>query len=277
MDSVIRIDSLNKCFGGKQVLFDLELDVSPGEMVALIGPSGSGKSTLMRHLSGLACADRNGGGQVHVLGRTVQRDGRLDRQVRRIRADIGYIFQQFNLIGRLSVLSNVLMGRLGRISRWRGTLGRFSEHDKALAMAALERVGLADRAWQRASTLSGGQQQRVAIARALAQEAELILADEPIASLDPESARRVMDILRDINQTDGKTVVVTLHQVDYALRYCERVVALKGGHIHFDGKAAQLSEPYLNQLYGSDPNASLLLPTATRRHDPAADLVLAAA
>jgi len=277
MDAVIRIDRLNKCFGGKQVLFDLALDVGPGEMVALIGPSGSGKSTLMRHLSGLACADRSDGSLVRVLGRTVQSHGRLDRRVRSVRADIGYVFQQFNLIGRLSVLSNVLMGRLGRIPRWRGTLGRFSGHDKALAMAALERVGLADRAWQRASTLSGGQQQRVAIARALAQEAELILADEPIASLDPESARRVMDILRDINEADGKTVVVTLHQVDYALRYCERVVALKAGRIHFDGAADLLTEPLLNQLYGGDPNASLLLPAAARRRSPAVELALAAA
>ncbi|TEA77281.1 phosphonate ABC transporter ATP-binding protein [Allopusillimonas ginsengisoli] len=276
MDTVIRVERLIKSFGGKQALHELELDVCAGEMVALIGPSGSGKSTLLRHLSGLACADQGGDSHVAMLGRSVQSNGRLDRQVRRVRAEIGYIFQQFNLIGRVSVLGNVLMGRLGRIPRWRGTLGRFSVHDKALAMASLERVGMADYAWQRASTLSGGQQQRVAIARALTQQAEVILADEPIASLDPESARKVMDILRDINETDGKTVVVTLHQVDYATRYCERVVALRNGRIHFDGSVNALSHSFLNQLYGSDTSASLLTParsTGSERHG----LTLAAA
>ncbi len=259
MTTVIHVEKLIKSFGGgRQALHGLDLSVGAGEMVALIGPSGSGKSTLLRHLSGLACADRNVGGNVAILGRCVQNNGRLDKQVRRVRADVGYIFQQFNLIGRVSVLGNVLMGRLGRISRLRGTLGRFSAQDKALAMASLERVGMAEHAWQRASTLSGGQQQRVAIARALTQQAELILADEPIASLDPESARNVMDILRDINETDGKTVVVSLHQVDYARRYCERVVALKSGHIHYDGAVDALSDGFLGKLYGSDTNAAKL-------------------
>jgi len=268
MGTVIQVQDLNKSFGGKQALFDLGLNVGAGEMVALIGPSGSGKSTLLRHLAGLACGDRRVAqsgagaepgqrlpGSVYVLGRCVQSAGRLDREVRRVRAGIGYIFQQFNLVGRMSVLGNVLMGRLGRVPRWRGTLGLFSAEDRELALASLERVGLADRAYQRASTLSGGQQQRVAIARALTQQAELILADEPIASLDPESARKVMDILRDINETDGKTVVVTLHQVDYAMRYCERVIALKSGRIHFDGGVEALTGPFLNDLYGGDPDA----------------------
>ncbi|MBF6615777.1 MAG: phosphonate ABC transporter ATP-binding protein [Candidimonas sp.] len=277
MDTVIRVEGLTKSFSGKQALSNLKLHVGTGEMVALIGPSGSGKSTLLRHLSGLACSDHNGAASVRILGRSVQEDGRLDRRVRTVRADIGYIFQQFNLIGRISVLGNVLMGRLGRISVLRGTLGRFSAHDKALAMAALERVGLADLAGQRASTLSGGQQQRVAIARALAQQAELILADEPIASLDPESARKVMEILRDINETDGKTVVVTLHQVDYAARYCKRVVAMKSGTVHFDGSVSALTAPFLNQLYGGDLDASLLPPAAVTRSHPIPEFQLVAA
>src|SRR5690554_4173769 len=277
MDTVIRVEGLTKSFSGKQALSNLKLHVGTGEMVALIGPSGSGKSTLLRHLSGLACSDHGGAASVRILGRSVQEDGRLDRRVRRVRADIGYIFQQFNLIGRISVLGNVLMGRLGRISVLRGTFGRFNAHDKALAMAALERVGLADLAGQRASTLSGGQQQRVAIARALAQQAELILADEPIASLDPESARKVMEILRDINETDGKTVVVTLHQVDYAARYCKRVVAMKSGIVHFDGSVSALTVPFLNQLYGGDLDASLLPPAAVMRSHPLPQFELAAA
>ena len=167
MSAVIRVESLNKTFGRKQALFDLALSVEPGEMVALIGASGSGKSTLLRHVAGLACCDRSGGGSIQVLGREVQAAGRLNGEVRRLRADIGYIFQQFNLVGRLSVLQNVLLGCLGRMPRWRGTLGLFNAEEKQRALQALARVGLADLAQQRASTLSGGQQQRVAIARAL--------------------------------------------------------------------------------------------------------------
>ncbi len=263
MSAVIRVDSLNKTFAGKLALHDLALSVQPGEMVALIGASGSGKSTLLRHIAGLACGDRSGG-SIHVLGREMQSAGRLNGDVRRLRADIGYIFQQFNLVNRLSVLDNVLLGFLGRMPRWRGSLGMFSTEQKQQALAALDRVGLAHRAEQRASTLSGGQQQRVAIARALTQQAEVILADEPIASLDPESARKVMDILADINRRDGKTVVVTLHQVDYALRYCQRAVALKDGRIHYDGACADLDSRLLNDLYGADLDATLLFSDQAR-------------
>jgi phosphonate transport system ATP-binding protein len=263
MSAVIRVDSLNKTFAGKLALHDLALSVQPGEMVALIGASGSGKSTLLRHIAGLACGDRSGG-SIHVLGREMQSAGRLNGDVRRLRADIGYIFQQFNLVNRLSVLDNVLLGFLGRMPRWRGSLGMFSAEQKQQALAALDRVGLAHRAEQRASTLSGGQQQRVAIARALTQQAEVILADEPIASLDPESARKVMDILADINRRDGKTVVVTLHQVDYALRYCQRAVALKDGRIHYDGACADLDSRLLNDLYGADLDATLLFSDQAR-------------
>lgn len=265
MNAVIRVAGLHKTFGGKQALDDLALSVQPGEMLALIGASGSGKSTLLRHLAGLACADRRQGGSIEVLGRQVQAQGRLNGQVRRLRADIGYIFQQFNLVGRLSVLQNVLLGCLGRMPRWRGTFGLFNSQEKSRAMAALERVGLADLALQRASTLSGGQQQRVAIARVLTQGAEVILADEPIASLDPESARKVMQILADINREDGKTVLVTLHQVDYARRYCQRAVALKAGRIHFDGPTADLNPDVLNDLYGGELDVVALPLNRARR------------
>ncbi len=266
MNAVIRVEGLNKHFGPKQALFDLGLTVQPGEMVALIGASGSGKSTLLRHVAGLACCDRAAGGSIQVLGREVQANGRLNGEVRNLRADIGYIFQQFNLVGRLSVLQNVLLGCLGRMPRWRGTLGLFNAEEKQRALQALTRVGLADLAQQRASTLSGGQQQRVAIARALCQRAKVILADEPIASLDPESARKVMQILTDINREDGTTVVVTLHQVDYAMRYCQRAVALKAGRIHYDGEAAELHPNFLNDLYGAE---LLIEPAAEAQARPA--------
>jgi phosphonate transport system ATP-binding protein len=264
MNAAIHVDRLNKTFARKTALVDLKLSIQPGEMVALIGASGSGKSTLLRHMAGLARCDRNNGGSVQVLGREVQASGHLNGNVRRLRADIGYIFQQFNLVNRLSVLNNVLLGCLGRMPGWRGNLGLFNREEKQRAMESLERVGLADLAQQRASTLSGGQQQRVAIARALTQRAEVILADEPIASLDPESARKVMEILNDINHRDGKTVVVTLHQVDYAVRYCQRAVALKAGRIHFDGAACELNPSFLNDLYGADMDTSLLFSDRAR-------------
>ncbi|MFC6338902.1 phosphonate ABC transporter ATP-binding protein [Pseudomonas sp. CCM 7891] len=277
MTLAIHVDHLNKTFAKKSALVDLDLTIPCGEMVALIGASGSGKSTLLRHLAGLACCDKSNGGSVKVLGREVQASGRLNGQVRRLRADIGYIFQQFNLVNRLSVIDNVLLGCLGRMPRWRGNLGLFNAEEKQYAMESLARVGLADLAAQRASTLSGGQQQRVAIARALTQRAEVILADEPIASLDPESARKVMEILADINRRDGKTVVVTLHQVDYAMRYCPRAVALKGGRIHFDGQASAMSSQFLNDLYGADVDTSLMFADQTRRPEVPPRLALARA
>lgn len=275
MNPAIHVERLNKTFARKPALVDLALSIQPGEMVALIGASGSGKSTLLRHLAGLACCDRGNGGSVQVLGREVQAAGRLNGKVRKLRSDIGYIFQQFNLVNRLSVLDNVLLGCLGRMPGWRGNLGLFNAEEKQRALQSLDRVGLVDLAAQRASTLSGGQQQRVAIARALTQRAEVILADEPIASLDPESARKVMEILADINRTDGKTVVVTLHQVDYAVRYCPRAVALKGGRIHFDGDAKNLSSQFLNDLYGADVDTSLMIAEEGRRIVAPPRLVLA--
>lgn len=271
----ILVERLNKTFARKPALVDLALSIQHGEMVALIGASGSGKSTLLRHLAGLACCDRSNGGSVQVLGREVQAAGRLNGKVRKLRSDIGYIFQQFNLVNRLSVLDNVLLGCLGRMPGWRGNLGLFNQEEKQRALQSLDRVGLVDLAGQRASTLSGGQQQRVAIARALTQRAEVILADEPIASLDPESARKVMEILADINRTDGKTIVVTLHQVDYAVRYCPRAVALKGGRIHFDGDAQNLSSQFLNDLYGADVDTSLMISDEGRRSRETPRLVLA--
>jgi phosphonate transport system ATP-binding protein len=165
---------------------------------------------------------------------------------------VGFIFQQFNLVGRLSLFSNVIIGALGHVNFWRGLFGAWPSAEKTAAMAALARVGVADYAGQRANTLSGGQQQRGAIARTLVQRAEAVLADEPVASLDPVSARRVMETLQDLNRTDGMTVIVTLHHVEYAMRYCRRVVALQAGKVVFDGPVEKLDRQLLIDIYGPE-------------------------
>jgi phosphonate transport system ATP-binding protein len=262
MTLAIRVEQLNKTFsrGGKHhlALNDINVEVQPGEMVALIGASGSGKSTLLRHLAGLLPGDRNNGaGRVDIHGRKVQDNGRIFRGRRSERADTAFIFQQFNLVSRLSVLTNVALGLLGRIPEARGSLGWFTKAEKRAAMEALDRVGMAKFAGQRASTLSGGQQQRVAIARALVQRAQIILADEPIASLDPASSKRVMKALSAINQA-GISVIVSLHQVSYATRYCHRTLAMRDGAIVFDGPSAALTEEFLTELYGEDSEELIL-------------------
>ena len=266
--AAIEISGLTKSFGRTRALDDIRLTVEWGEMVALIGASGSGKSTLIRHVAGLLAADR-AGGEVRVLGRAVQDDGRVASGVRALRSEIGVVFLQFNRVARLSLLKNVLLGNLGRVPRWRGTLGLFTEQEKLQAMAALQRVGMERQAGQRASTLSGGQQQRGAIARCLVQRARLVLADEPIASLDPASAKRVMEMLADINRRDRITVVVSLHQVDYAIRYCRRVVALRDGRIIYDGATSRLTRGFLRELYG-DSSEELILTGAFEEDEPEA-------
>ena len=189
-----------------------------------------------------------------------------------MRREIGVIFQQFNLVARLPVLTNVLLGDLGRIPAWRGTFGLFSGAEKRAARVALARVGISDVVWQRASTLSGGQQQRAAIARCLVQRSRVLLADEPIASLDPASARRVMDVLAEINRADGITQLVSLHQVEYARRYCPRTIAMRDGEIVYDGPSAALTNDFLTELYGADSEELVLpetLPVHGRRTDSA--------
>jgi phosphonate transport system ATP-binding protein len=251
LSAAVTIERLTKSFGRGTLALDIPaLSLAPGEMTALIGASGSGKSTLLRHLNALVWGDR-GCGSVTVQGRVVQSDGRPGPGIRQTRAQIGFVFQQFNLVDRLPVLTNVLAGALARMPAWRSTPGWFVAAERKRAMESLDRVGIAHLAHQRASTLSGGQQQRAAIARALTQGASVILADEPIASLDPESSRRVMEILRDLNRTDGLTVVVSLHQVEVALQYCQRVVALRAGRVVHDTSAANTSPNDLAGIYGS--------------------------
>jgi phosphonate transport system ATP-binding protein len=182
----------------------------------------------------------------------MQHRGRISRQANELRARVGVVFQHFNLVPRLSVLTNVCLGHLGRMPLLLAAIGKFSREDKRRAMRALARVGIAEHALKRGCDLSGGQQQRAAIARTLMQGAEFIVADEPIASLDPNSARRVMDILAELNRQDGITVLVSLHQVEYALRYCARTIALKAGEIVYDGPSEALTPEFLAAIYGAE-------------------------
>lgn len=247
--SHILICHLHKLFGARKALDDISLDIQAGEMVGLIGASGSGKSTLLRNLSALTLGER---GTVEIDGLPVQRDGRAAKGIRRLRSRTGFVFQQFNLVARLPLITNVLTGLLHRVPLWRSLLGRFTREEIRIGMEALNRVGMLEYAWQRASTLSGGQQQRGAIARTLVQGARTILADEPIASLDPESSRRVMEILAAINREDGCTVVVSLHQVEFARQYCPRIVALHQGKVVYDGPSARLANEMLSAIYGAE-------------------------
>lgn len=265
--AVIDVRRVSKSFErGTRVLDDVTFAVARREMVALIGASGSGKSTLIRALAGLVPIDRaagEGGGTIAMFGEPIQRDGRIVRGAKELRVRMGVIFQQFNLVPRLSVLTNVCLGLLGRMPFIRGTLSNFTMDEKRGAMHALARVGMGEHALKRGSELSGGQQQRAAIARTLVQRAELLLADEPIASLDPASARRVMDILADMNRRDGITVLVSLHQVEYALSYCPRAIALKAGKIVYDGPSDELTPALLSSIYGAE--LSGLFPSSFER------------
>ncbi|AEI80231.1 phosphonates import ATP-binding protein PhnC 2 [Cupriavidus necator N-1] len=257
MTHAIEVRGLSKSFrADRKALDDVTLHIAPGEMVALLGASGSGKSTLLRHVAGFITGDA-GAGEILVNGRHVQRNGRLARNVRKVRGEIGFVFQQFNLVGRLPVITNVLVGMLARVPKWRSLLRIFTADEVQGGLDVLAQVGIDDYAFQRASTLSGGQQQRAAIARTLVQNASVILADEPIASLDPESSRRVMSLLRQINRTRKVAVLVSLHQVDVAMRYCPRVVALRHGKVVYDGPSAALTPGMLRDLYGTEADELL--------------------
>ena len=260
MDAAIRINTLSKTFGnGRQALQQINLSIGAGEMVALIGASGSGKSTLLRHMAGLMAGDTQTPGSIEIHGRSVQRNGKIACDIRSVRAGVGFVFQQFNLVGRLPVIVNVLVGTLHQMPLWRSLTRWFTAAEKARGIDALQRVGIAECWAQRASTLSGGQQQRAAIARAMVQGAQVVLADEPIASLDPESSRKVMDMLARINREDRCTVVVSLHQVNVAIKYCPRTIALHHGKVVYDGPSTGLTPQVLRELYGAQADEILAL------------------
>jgi phosphonate transport system ATP-binding protein len=245
---MLRIQNLRKVFpNGVVAVDDISLTIPDGEFLVIIGLSGSGKSTLLRCINRLV---EPTSGKIWLDD--IEITALKTDELRATRRRIGMIFQQFNLVKRSSVLTNVLCGRLGTVSWMESLIGRFPAADYQRAFANLERVGIPEKAQQRADTLSGGQQQRVAIARALMQEPSLMLADEPVASLDPATSHSVMKYLEEINQQDGITVLCNLHFLSLARRYATRVVALKAGRIVFDGLPTEIDEGRFREIYGED-------------------------
>ncbi len=246
---MLRIEKLGKTFGGKPALSDVSLTIEAGSFVGIIGRSGAGKSTLLRCINRLIDPSA---GAMHVDGTDI---ATLKGQaLRDWRASCAMIFQQFNLVGRLDVLTNVLMGRINSVPTHRSILKLWPREDRLMALSALEQFGIGQLAAQRAETLSGGQQQRVAIARALMQQPRMILADEPIASLDPRNTKLVMDALQRINAHYGITVLCNLHSLDLARTYCGRLIGMAAGRVVFDGTPNMLTEQVARELYGLEAN-----------------------
>ena len=249
---MLRIEHLSKVYeDGTKALHDFSIEIPKGQFLVIIGLSGSGKSTLIRCVNRLI---EPTSGKISLDGEDIT--AASTSQLRRIRLKIAMIFQQFNLVKRSSVMTNVLSGRLGYKNNFSSLLGKFTRAEHELAMRNLERVGIAYKAKARADTLSGGQQQRVGIARALMQEPKLMLADEPVASLDPATSHSVMKYLEQINKSEGFTVLCNLHFLSLASRYADRVIALRndgeGGHIVFDGPALEIDEAKFREIYGED-------------------------
>jgi phosphonate transport system ATP-binding protein len=239
------LEGVSRRFGNKAAVDNVSLELASGGFIGVIGRSGAGKSTLLRMINRLIDPTE---GRILVDGQDVtQLHGAA---LRKWRSDCAMIFQQFNLVGRVDVLTNVLMGRLNGMATLPALLGLWSKQDKATALAALEQFDIGALASQRAESLSGGQQQRVAIARALVQEPRIILADEPIASLDPRNTKVVMDALQRINRHFGITVVCNLHSLDLARAYCDRLVGMAQGRVVFDDVPAALTEQVARELYG---------------------------
>lgn len=245
---MLKIEGLSKTYAdGTEALRNVSLEVQPGEFVMVLGKSGSGKSTLLRCINRLVEPTR---GTIAVDGFPITGQG--PRKLRKTRRKIGIIFQDYNLVKRLSVLTNTLTGRLGYLSSWRSMFNYFPRESLERALHNLERLEIGDKLNARAGSLSGGQQQRVGIARALMQNPKIILADEPVSSLDPATARTILDILREINRQDGVTIICNIHLPDLALEYGERILALKEGAIVLDRPVTELNAAGLRPLYESN-------------------------
>ncbi|MCD8506151.1 MAG: phosphonate ABC transporter ATP-binding protein [Alkalibacterium thalassium] len=247
---MIEFKDVNKTYpNGVTALKNVNLTIDQGEFVAIIGLSGAGKSTLIR------CINR-----MHEIneGTLTVNDvnvGKLSgKQIRSFRRKIGMIFQSFNLVTRTSVINNVLISSVPELSWWRKLIGLFPKEKKVEALEALDKVGILDKAYNRVDQLSGGQQQRVALARTIAQNPDIILADEPVASLDPVTAKVVMDDFKRINQETNMSILINIHHVELALEYADRVIGIRQGEVVYDGKSEDVSQDVLDQIYGSADN-----------------------
>lgn len=243
---MIELNNVTKVFpNGVTGLKNIQLTIDKGEFICIIGLSGAGKSTLLRSLNRLNEITE---GEIIIAGESITAAN--PRQLRRMRRNIGMIFQQFNLVRKNTVQKNVISGRLGYYNNWQTLLGLFSKEDYARTEAALEKVGLADKLKDRSDSLSGGQQQRVSIARTIVQEAELILADEPVSALDPVTAETVMNDFKRLNEDNQRTIIINIHSVELARRYASRIIGMRAGEIVFDGPAAAATDEKLNEIYG---------------------------
>lgn len=252
---MLEIQNISKVYpNGVKALTDVSATIEKGEFVSIIGLSGAGKSTLLRSINKMIEMTH---GDILFQGKSIRKA--KGNELRMIRRDIGMIFQSFNLVKRSKVITNVLCGRIAYHSALRTFFGLYPQEDRQIAFEALDRVNILEKAYNRADELSGGQMQRVAIARSLAQEPQLLLADEPVASLDPLTTLQVMDDLKRINRELGLTMLVNLHHVDLALRYSTRIIGLRDGKKVFDGKSSEVNDEILKEIYGRELMSSEVL------------------
>ena len=245
---MIKFDNVNKVYSnGLHALKNVSLEIKQGEFVAIIGLSGAGKSTLLRTINRMHDISE---GSLTVNGQEV--NDLSGKDLRKFRRKVGMVFQSFNLVTRTTVINNVLTSRVPDMPLWKSIIGLYSKEDKVIALEALDKVGILDKAYVRADQLSGGQQQRVALARTLAQKPEIILADEPVAALDPITATQVMDDFKKINKELNMSVLINIHHVDLALKYADRVIGIKAGEIVYDGAAKDVTNEVLKQIYGRE-------------------------
>ena len=245
---MIKFDNVNKVYSnGLHALKNVSLEIKQGEFVAIIGLSGAGKSTLLRTINRMHDISE---GSLTVNGQEV--NDLSGKDLRKFRRKVGMVFQSFNLVTRTTVINNVLTSRVPDMPLWKSIIGLYSKEDKIIALEALDKVGILDKAYVRADQLSGGQQQRVALARTLAQKPEIILADEPVAALDPITAKQVMDDFKKINKELNMSVLINIHHVDLALKYADRVIGIKAGEIVYDGAAKDVTNEVLKQIYGRE-------------------------
>ena len=248
MKEIVKFEHVSKCYpNGVRALRSIDLTIKSGEFISVIGPSGAGKSTFLRSIN---CLNRISEGKIFLEGEEITK--KRGKQLRLARRSVGMIFQNYNLVYRLSVLQNVLQGRLGYKQGIRGLFGNYTEEEKLEAIDLIEELGLKDYIYARASELSGGQKQRVGIARAIMQNPKLLLCDEPIASLDPSSAKVTMELLQEMTSKRNITCIANLHQVDIAKKYSTRIIGLKDGDIVFDGAPEELTANRIAQIYGTE-------------------------